>query len=221
MRRLVLLLLLLTTLSLSTAMAASLSIEADNLSSSRSDVSISVPSTTAPPPVATGNYYMIGAPAHAGLVAVEPTSTGGNEKGSFVFTSTDIGTENRPPAPGDKLYYVAWSTGPVASGVRFDDQVVELHFTRTGSGGVLTAGLFDCAAGSAPATLTASGCVLMTSASGAGEQIDLGPFTGTVSPGRELRLKMVNLTSDSSSIQWGYKAQNRSARLVVLAPGST
>jgi hypothetical protein len=219
-RRLLLFAALLLLLGLSTAFAASFDLQAEDVTSFSSDVSISVP-TTVVPPLATGNYFLVGAPPHGSLVTTEPTSTGGNEKGSFVFTSTDIGTEDRAPESGGKVYYVAWSTGAISTGVRFDNQKVQVHFTRTGQGGVLTVGLFNCTAGAAAATLTASGCVLMSSASGPGEQIDIGPFTHTVAAGRELRLKMVDLTADDPSVQWGYKEQNRSARLVVLAPGVT
>ena len=222
MRRLGLVVILLAAVSLSTAFAASLDVRADNLSSTRTSVSISVPSTTtttttAPPPLATGTFYIIGPPTAGQLVTTEPTSTGGNEKGNFVFQSSDIETESRPPQPGDKVHYAAWTTGTIAAGVRFEAQTVRVHFFRTSGTGTLTAGLFDCPAG-APQSTVAPPCTLIGNVTGSSstEQIDIGPLTGQVAPGHELRLKMVNLTSVGASIQWGYKAQNRPARLEVL-----
>ena len=221
MRRLALLMTLLAAVSLSTAFAASVDVSADNLSSTRTSVSISVPSTTAPPPLATGTFYIIGAPTAGQLVTAEPTATGGNEKGNFVFQSANIRTENAPPEPGDKVHYAAWTTGTIAAGVRFEAQTVRVHFFRTSGTGTLTAGLFSCQVGAIQATVestVAPACTLIGNVTGssATEQIDIGPLTGQVAPGHELRLKMVNLTTVGASIQWGYKAQNRPARLVVL-----
>lgn len=218
MRRLGLVVILLAAVSLSTAFAASIDVRADNLSSTRTSVSISVPSTTtttALPPLAAGPYYVIGAPTAGQLVTTAPTSTGGNEKGNFTFTSTSIETESRPPEPGDKVYYAAWTTGPLPLGLRFENQTVRLHVFRTAGTGTLTAGLFDCTAGAAQSTTTPS-CALINTGASATEQIDISTGIYTILPGRELRLKVVNLTTTSASIQWGYKAQNRPARIEVL-----
>ena len=191
--------------------------QAEDIATFTTEVSISVPPST-PPPLAVGTYYMIGDPPHAQLDDDEPGSAGGNKTAKFDFTSTDITTENRAPGQGGSVYYVSWSIA-LADGLRFDNQKVQVHFTRTSGTGSLTAGIFNCPAGVHGSTITSDGCVLVASGSSTGEQIDIGPFTHTIHASREMRLKMVNLTSDKSAIQWGYKENNRSARIVILAPG--
>jgi hypothetical protein len=213
---------LLLLLGLTTATAASFDVQAEDVTSFTTAVTITVPTThpPQPPPAATGTYFMVDAPANASLVTTQPTSTGGNEKASFDFGPSNIRTEERPLQTGNKAYYVSWRSSAIPLGMTFDNRTVRVFFTRTGAtGGELVAGLFSCDPGVDPATVEGRGCRHLGDAQGGGETIDI-PVGATVvrqvDPGDELRLKMVSATTQSSSIQWGYKENNRSARLEIL-----
>jgi hypothetical protein len=214
-RRVLLFAAFLLLLGLTTATAASFDVQAEDITSFSQAVTVTVPE----PPLAGGTFYLVGAPANARLAAQEPTSTGGNEKASFDFGISDIRTEDGELQSGDKAHYVSWSSDPLPLGLRYDDQTVRVHLTRTGAaGGLLRAGLFACPPTADLATVTTSepACTLLSDGVSGGETIDIAMADQRVSPGYQLRLKMVSASAESSSIQWGYKANNRSARLEVL-----
>lgn len=215
MRRVLLFAAFLLLLGLTTATAASFDVQAEDITSFSQAVTVTVPE----PPLAGSTFYLVGAPANAHLAAQEPTSTGGNEKALFDFGILDIQTEARALQPGDKAYYVSWSSDPLPLGLRYDSQTVRVHFTRTGAaGGLLRAGLFACPPSADLATVTTStpACTWLSDGVGGGETIDIAMTTQEVPPGYQLRLKMVSASAESSAVQWGYKANNRSARLEVL-----
>lgn len=215
MRRVLLFAAFLLLLGLTTATAASFEVQAEDITSFSQAVTVTVPE----PPLAGSTFYLVDAPAHARLVPDEPTSTGGNEKASFDFGISDITTEDRGLQAGDKAYYVSWSSDPLPLGLRYDNQTVRVHLTRTGTaGGLLRAGLFACPPGAHPSTVTTTvpACAMLSDSVGGGETIDIAMATQQVPPGSQLRLKLVSASPQGSSIQWGYKANNRSARLEVI-----
>ena len=214
MRRVLIFAAFLLLLGLTTAAAASFDVQAEDVTSFSQPVTITIPGE----PIPTGTvYFMIDDPPHATLTPDEPLQASGNEKAQFPGTSDPLGIEDRPPSNGND-YYVVWSRGTLDEGAGFTQQTVRVHFFRTAGVGSLTAGLFECTAGAAQATLTSSGCRLFgTGSSGADTWIDIPLVDGNVEPGRELRLKMVNTSGTSANIQWGYKSNNRPGRLEVLA----
>jgi hypothetical protein len=213
---------LLLLLGLTTATAASFDVQAEDITSFTTAVSITVPTTDppAPPTAPAVTYYMVDAPANANLVSTQPTSTGGNEKASFDFGPSNILTEERALQSGNKAYYVSWRSGPIPPGMTFVNRIVRVHFTRTGAaGGQLVAGLFSCDPGVDPATVQGRGCRHLGDGESGGETIDIivgATSVEQIDPGDEFRLKMVSATTQSSSIQWGYKENNRSARVEIL-----
>lgn len=217
MRRVLLFAAFLLLLGLSTAMAASFEVQAEDITSFTTDVSISVPTTTQPPPPASGTYYLTGAALFGALTTVEPPDQSAVETGKFQPTTVPIGEQATPPQNGNRVWYMAWTTGELTQGVSFNNKKIRLYVdTGNNFSGQMTAALYDCPLGAPEPTLTADGCEQLVTWPGSASPLTSNPFTDTVAPGHQLRLKMVNLGSTEWTIQWGYKAQNRPARFDVL-----
>jgi hypothetical protein len=182
-------------LGLTTATAASFDVQAEDITSFSTPVSIPVP---------TGQvYYLRGAPPLGSLSPELEQDT------SKVFSMSldpggTLGTSGSTPP------HMVWQTAPLTSPLRVVSPVVRLYITQTGPTGTIAAGLYDCGTG---------GCTIMGTASTTPTELvavlDFESFDRTVPAGNWLQLAVVNLGTKAYNIQWGYK-ENRPARLEIF-----
>lgn len=227
MRRVGLFAALLLLVGLSTAFAASFSVEAEDVASFATDVSISVP---APTPFPSLIYVRGQASGGTGTLDLVPPSANDSVTNKLLVLSTEA-----IEAQTDAAKHFVWRA-PAAptNGYLLAGGVSLFIDQRDGGANLLTAGLFSCPAG-APLTTVTSGtlaCTLIKAAVGAAgangngyqeRTVLFGTIPATVIPaGSELRLKLVNRAADGSvvlsasnvEIQWGYLAA-RQSRLVI------
>lgn len=212
MRRLLLCAAALGLLGLSTAAAASFSVQAEDITTFTTDVSISVPD----PPGTLVSYFLSGADS------VLPGMMGPNPP-------TDSAVKSKAIDPGtlssqlqtDPTMHHSWQTSPMPTGGLVLAGATTLRIYQTGNVGPATAGLFVCAS-AATATSACTRIAGDVSSAGTGvplEPIAFGNLNTTVPAGSTLRVVVVNLGAKKWNIQWGYKS-NRESRLdlTVAAP---
>lgn len=214
MRRVVLFSTLLLLLGLSTAFAASFSVEAEDVASFTTDVSISVPAAT---PVPNTIYIRGSGTDAAGQLLFEEPADNVPTTDRALRRDTESVQEQQDP-----LAFYTW-IGPTAppNGYLLSGTAT-LVITQNESGTErLTAGLLDCAASAPPASSDTTQCSLLAVAasdaltgSGAGGNGykdrtvhfgSIGPVT--IASGRQLRLKIVNrgdVSTKDFSISWGF-----------------
>ena len=218
MRRVLLFAAFLLLLGLTTATAASFDVQAEDITSFPTDVSISLPTTTTTttplPPIATEPWYLFRAPPAPGGISTDPES-GGPHK--WDVKPSDSSTTLLAQAAVDK-YYV-WSSGTLPSALSFQSQAVTFNVYLTSGGKDIEAALLDCPAG---APLVSSNCTVIGSGqpgTGQGNQVvvELGEITATVGAGRELRLKVVNRDTKNWTVEWGFGSA-RDSNLAIAPP---
>ncbi|MCO8126708.1 hypothetical protein NHL50_05775 [Acidimicrobiia bacterium EGI L10123] len=219
MRRVLLFAAFLLLLGLTTATAASFDVQAEDITSFSTDVSISVPSPPPPKPA----YYLSGSPPRGALEHPEPGNSSPVISGKFQPVDSLI-LEDTAPGSGQVVYFMRWASTPQTQGILFEDKQVILDLYSPGQfSGTITAGLFDCPLPTTPSTVPVSeaACELMVAWTNEDDSLLLTSpaFDGQVEPGNELRLKVVNLGTAEWTIQWGYKS-NRSANLAVVNAAS-
>jgi hypothetical protein len=213
-RRLLLFAGFLSLLGLSTAVAASFTVQAEDVTSFTTPVSIEEP----PPPGILATYWLRGMSNNLpGVLDPNPQSTDPVRSKRVEAGSTSVESQTATS------HYHNWQTAPApASGLTIQGQVTLRTYLNGGTGPV-TAGLFDCPPGATPAS---TGCTQIagdaTSAAGVGENstvsVDLGVVDHTIPEGNRLRVQVVILTGgQTANVQWGYKS-NRPSRLEVTVP---
>lgn len=235
MRRLALVVILLAAVSLSTAFAASMDVRADNLSSTRTSVSISVPTTV---PTRVTPFYLRNHPDQPPGNAVfvpgrlDESSTGNNSVEQKTLVRDALAVDQ---SHTDITKYHAWETVDQTT-ARLISGPATLYVDSNGGSRQMTAGLFECWKGTTTDPLPAGtvadidvdaanghGCVFITSASSTGGTSSTGysertvQFTipsMTIEVGHRLRLKIVNNTSSNWNLQWGFNSA-RSSQLQV------
>jgi hypothetical protein len=193
-RRAGLLVLVLASLSLTTAFAASFDVQAEDVSSFSTPVSISVPDT--PPPV----LYLVGADRR-----LEPTLSGGQH--SLGLTAPE---------------FLEWESAMLPAGRPVKGAIVELVVYTTGGSERASAAIYECpdvdASPISSCTLLAeaidepisNGPNVLTLAT-------LASVETEVNPGQRLRLR-VTATSGSFNVQWGQSPSTRDSRLEFSGP---
>jgi hypothetical protein len=213
-RRLLLLATALLMVGLSTAVAASFTVQAEDITSFSTPVSISVPD----PPGLLRTYWLRGLSNNLpGVLDPDPQGSDPVRSKRIEAGSTTVKGQTDPS------YYHNWQTSPAPpSGIQIEGQVTLRTYLNGGTGPV-TAGLFACPPAATPASL---GCTQIagdaTSVPGVGEDsilsVDLGVVNHTVPEGNHLRVQVVILTGgQSANVQWGYKS-NRPSRLEITVP---
>ena len=200
MRRILLFAAFLLLLGLSTSMAASFDVQAEDITSFTTDVSIDVPDSRI--------FYLRGMPPTGSL------SEELEQDSSKVFSMSlepggTLTAENDPPQQ------MLWQTAPLGSSLTVVSPVVRLYITQTGPAGPIRAGLFDCS--------IADGCILFGQTSVTPTDLvailDFENVDRTLDQGHVLQLLVVNEGSKAYNIQWGYK-ENRPARLEIVPTGT-
>ena len=220
MRRVFLFAAFLLLLGLTSAFAASFDVQAEDVASFTTPVSISVPD----PPVVPGSYFLRGEVSTLpGLLddlptGSDPVRTKSVERGVVGVQAQTL---------TDHLH--SWQTPAApAGGIELDGPAV-LRIYQNGGTDRLTAALFDCppAVASVPAPTTT--CTQITTPdrvspddglTGYAEHaVDFGDVAYTVPQHRHLRVQIVNFQHSTKkwSVQWGYKS-NRPSRLDVTLP---
>jgi hypothetical protein len=195
-RRVLLFAAFLLLLGLSTAMAASFEVQAEDIASFTTDVSIDVPDTRV--------FYLRGAPPVGSL------SEELEQDSSKVFS---MSLEPGGSLAGSNLpsQQMLWQTQPLGSALTVISPVVRLYITQTGPAGPIRAGLFDCSID--------EGCFLFGQTSVTPTDLvavlDFEDVNHTLDPGDVLQLLVVNEGTKAYNIQWGYK-ENRPARLEIV-----
>lgn len=222
MRRLGFVVLFLTALSLTTAMAASLEVQADNLSSTRNSVSISVPATPLPEVL----YIRGAAQSPPGSIDLTPPPDNDSVTSALILLD-GLGVQQQT----DPAKYFTWQTPTAPAGGYLLSGTVTLYIEQNNGGtNRMSAGLFSCDASAAIDSADVSKCTPINlkvgefGAAGSGYQERIVQF-GTLGPltipaGNQLRLKIVNQSPASSAdwnLQWGYLPA-RQSRLVITSP---
>ncbi|HEU5084342.1 MAG TPA: hypothetical protein VFU14_13450 [Acidimicrobiales bacterium] len=194
MRRVLLFAAFLVLLGLSTAMAASFEVQAEDITSFTTDVSIDVPDTR--------TYYLRGAPP-LGQLSESPELVSANVYTQALDPGGSLAVDN--PDNQEMVWQAVLGTP-----LTVVSPIVRLYITQTGPEGPITAGLFDCSG----STCIQFGAVTATPAENLAT-LDFDGVDHTLDAGDVLQLKVVNEGSKSYNIQWGYKA-NRPARLEIM-----
>ena len=224
MRRIGLLAGVLLMVSLTTAMAASFEVNAEDVMSFTTPVSISVP----PPPTTTDVYYLTGSSASLpGLLSTLPASSGQGVESKDINADPSTAID----AHMDPTKFHDWETAPLTAPLTIISPTVRLYIEQTGNVGPLTAGLFECITTKDSAgVITGRVCDAFATASSTATKpgeitVVFAPFTRTIVASttnptveRTLLLRVVNrATSGKWNIQWGYK-ENRPAQLQFSTP---
>lgn len=198
MRRVLLFAAFLVLLGLSTAMAASFEVQAEDITSFTTDVSIDVPDTR--------TYYLRGAPP-LGQLSESPEIVSSN-----VYTQAlDPGGALEVDNPDNQE--MVWQA-VLGTPLTVVSPIVRLYITQTGPEGPITAGLFDCS-GSTCALFGEETASPSTTSNDLLVTLDFDGVNHTLDAGDVLQLKVVNGGTKAYNIQWGYKA-NRPARLEIM-----
>lgn len=219
MRRVLLFAALLLLLGLTTATAASFDVQAEDITSFSQAVDIDVPAP--PPPPA---YYLNGSAPLGMLVYPKPAGQSAVETGKFQRVANLEG-ENRQPEPGQVLYFMRWASAKQVNGLTFSNKKIRLDLYSPGQfSGTVSAGLYSCPAtpaGGQPVLESACSTLIRWDGAPGALTLTSGPFSGTVAPDHELRLKIANTLSPAWTAQWGYKDQNRFASFSILGAGGS
>lgn len=199
MRRLLLFAASLVMLGLTTATAASFDVQAEDIASFTSDVSIPVPADP------STKYFLV--------------LTGGVDW---------LSTDSDDLLPGDPLeatfepgQWREWNTDPLTAGLALVGRHVDLQVFKNGGAGSVAASIYDCAAG---ATTGAADCPLRATLSAGSltngvHVLRLSAPTGNVTAGRQLRLRIENDgASGSFKIQWGKDEPTKDSNLLISDP---
>lgn len=228
MRRVVLFFTGLCLLGLSTAFAASFTVQAEDIHSFSTPVSISVPG---PAPLPATIYVRGEATGGTGALDLQAPAANDSVTGKLLRLSTEPAE-----AQTDTTKHFVWKTvAAPASGWLLSGNVT-LYISQNGGGSNrMTAGLFSCPS-AAPAVTVTTGTAACTvikiavgapGSSGNGYQertVSFGPVGSfTIPSGSQLRLKIVNRANNGSvlstgdwDLQWGYLPSRQSK--LVIAP---
>lgn len=223
MRRLLLFAALLSLVGLSTAFAASFNVQAEDVASFPTDVSISVPTTQPPAPVPFPSilYVRNGSNAPIGTLDLQaPAKNDSVTKRALLLSTETVGTQTTATK------YITWKSPPAPPSGYLLSGSVTLYFEQSGGGANRsTAALFSCPAAASPSTTTsptdactivATGTAAAVSGGGQGfieRTVSFGAIAPTtIPPGHELRLKIVNRSQDPPvvlstadvDVQWGF-----------------
>lgn len=194
MRRVLLFAAFLLLLGLSTAVAASFEVQAEDITSFRTDVSIDVPDTR--------TYYLRGAPP-LGTLSESQEQVSSNVFSMSLEPGGQLEVDN--PDPQEMVWQAT-----LAEPLTVVSPIVRLYITQTGPEGPITAGLFDC---------DTSGCALFgqvtVTPTDTLATLDFDGVDHALDAGDVLQLKVVNGGTKAFNIQWGYKT-NRPARLEIM-----
>lgn len=214
MRRVGLFAAFLVLLGLTTATAASFDVQAEDITSFTTDVSISVPD----PPTRLGSYFLRNEPTIVpGLLDDQPTGSDPVQTKEILPEGADVETQTKT------AYLHSWQTPPAPVGGLALQGTAQLRIFQNGDSDRLTAGLFDC-----PSASTATGACdqiggdIVSTVDGGGyveRLVDFGSVTRTILQDRVLRVQIINDVAAPKpdqkwSVQWGYKS-NRPSRLDV------
>lgn len=213
MRRVLLFAAFLLLLGLTTAFAASLDVQAEDITSFSTPVSISVPD----PPVVPGSFFLRGDNGVLpGILDDEPTGSDPVRTKEVKLGTLGVKAQTQTD------HHHSWETGPApAGGIQLNGPAV-LRIYQNGGPDRITAALFDCASGAA----TDTGCVQITvpdrvsaddGLTGVAEHaLSFGNVVYTIPENRRLRVQIVNFQHSTAkwNVQWGFKS-NRPSRLDV------
>lgn len=223
MRRVLLFAALLLLVSLTTAFAASFDVQAEDITSFSTPVSISVPEPTPLPSV----LYIRGpASSPPGSIDLEAPVTNDSVT-SFLVLNDSVGVQTQ----SDSAKYFSWESPSAPANGYLLQGTPTLYIEQDGLGGDrLTGALFDCASTASIASTDPSLCTVIAEAvaeigsSGAGFKERVVHFptipATTITSGRELRLKIINQQPSSTAdwkLQWGY-LPSRQSRLEFASP---
>lgn len=208
-------------LGLTTATAASFDVQAEDITSFSTPVSVSVPD----PPVEAGSYFLRGEPT------VLPGLLDDNPTGSDAVQTKEVLPENTAVINQTKdQYRHSWQAlAPAGGGILLSGQA-DLWIFQNGGTDRVTAGLFDCPTADTEINLChqiqIAGDTIST-VDGGGyveRRVNFGNVGYPVDGGHYLRVQIVNRIPNPSanqkwSVQWGYKS-NRPSRLDVTLAAS-
>ncbi len=228
MRRVLLFAVGLSLLGLSSAFAASFTVQAEDIHSFSTPVSISVPTPTPFP----GTIFVRGqASGGTGTLDLKPPTTKDSVTSKLLRLSTEP-----IEAQADTTKHFVWRTAAAPASGWLLSGSVTLYIEQNGGGSnLMTAGLFSCPSAAPAVTITTGtpACTPIKIAIGApggpGSGYDermvsfgvVGPVT--IPSGSELRLKIVNRQTNGTStvistsdwdLQWGYLPA-RQSKLVI------
>lgn len=228
MRRLLLFAAALGLLGLSTAVAASFSVQAEDVATFSTDVSISVPDLE-PTPFPNPLYVRSDKDDLVGDLLLKAPPKGSVQTMDLLRTTAAIDDEARPPVdPGKISYWFTWISEPAPVNGFVLSGKVTLNLEQNGlSSNQLMAGLFDCAGDAAADSADAEQCTLITSklsdpatTTGQGYQeriVTFGQVEAEIDSTRQLRLKIINPAAASAAdwtLSWGF-LPSRASQLVV------
>ncbi|HEX4868471.1 MAG TPA: hypothetical protein VFV32_12735 [Acidimicrobiales bacterium] len=212
MRRVLLFAVGLSLLGLSSAFAASFTVQAEDIHSFSTPVSISVPSTSLVALYLGGEDNVL--PGELATAANATVDTSVNSK------AIDPGTLS-VQAQTNTARYHSWQTVPAPAGGLVLNGPAMLKLFQNGSVGTVKAGLFDCATASTATTACTQFAGDSSSLGGESAStetpVDFGSVTYTISAGRVLRLQIVNPSAHAWNVQWGYKSNRQSRLELTLA----
>lgn len=213
MRRVLLFAAFLLLLGLTTATAASFDVQAEDIASFTTDVSISVPD----PPARPGSYFLRGeAGVLPGLLEDDPAGT------DPVRTKEILPAGSTVQAQVADGYRHSWQTMPSETETLRLKGPAQLRIFQNGNTDRVTAALFDCAPNAETTGCTQLGGDRISTVDGGGyveRFVDFAPLDHDIVPGRVLRVQIINniplpAANQKWSVQWGYKT-NRPSRLDV------
>ena len=224
MRRLLVFAAFLLLLGLSTAFAASFDVQAEDVTSFSSDVSISVPSVSRPLYVKNApNQRQGDDPTVPGVLDPNPPPNSPVSKKTLVRDARAI-----DQSQSDRAKYHAWQTGGSDPAFTISGTAT-LYIESNGGTNQITVGLFECWQPDDPADLVGMtidsdtplghGCALISSATSTGgtaasgyseRRADIAVPTTLIESGHRLRVKVVNRSASDWSIQWGFNSARSS-----------
>ncbi len=214
MRRVLLFAAFLLLLGLSTAMAASFEVQAEDITSFTTEVSISVPTTP-------DSYYLRGGNSVLpGVLDNDPDP----EVTDPVRTKEVLLGTGTVQSQTQTSYFHSWET--TVGGITLSGPA-SLRIFQNGGADQVTAALFDCPtnAGATAAACTQIGTDAVSVDDGLTGYVErvvsFGNVGYSIAPDRRLRVQIANLQDSSSkwSVQWGYKS-NRPSLLDVTVVDS-
>ncbi len=215
MKRLAALVVTLFLITVTSAFAAGLDVQAENVESFTTPVSITTPDETR-------IFYLRSRPGDPdskgltppGLLAPEPQ----NDSSKTRSKRLEPGGSLTAPYGTDVSQYHFWDSAPFSSDLHVKSPTAELTITQVGGAGEIGGGLFDCASNTAPnpatCTLVGASTTAVRDSGGAVSNITTITFENFdhVIPAQHWLRLVVYSKSGSYNIQWGYTA-NRPASL--------